>query len=257
MNQNSWGTFPFGAPVRPCGVDLPTGAKAVLILGAYPSAFHVRWVPPEPWKPITALPVDNEPTPFWDGDASDAERLFKDWKAEHFRDGWGSVSPAQLNGSSGAKLEELWLAPLGYSRDDAAIVDCLPLSRASVGVRKRQSDTYDPFARQAGAPTATLQEHPSESEIVREALSSQAERLIAQIEAARPELIVTLGNAGARVVAALDGQEEGTAVLDSSSYGRPRSLDRLGSARWQALIHPAAPVSWRTRHKEWMARSER
>jgi uracil-DNA glycosylase len=252
MQDQDWGTFPFGAAVRPCGVEIPSASKPAFVIGAYPSAFHVRWVPPSPWKTVAALPVDNEPTPFWDGDTAEAQAIFKRWRDKHFNDGWGEVTPARLNGSSGAKLVERWLQPLGINRDDSVIVDCLPLSRASVGVRKRLTDTYAPFAEKVDAPTARLLEHPSESQIVQEALDAHGERLREQIAAAKPELIITLGNAAARVLAALDGRPVGSGVLDAASYGVARPLGKVATAQWQALIHPAAPPTWQATHDSWV-----
>ena len=75
------GRFPFGAPVLPCGVELPEPCDG-FVLGAYPSAVHVRWTPPKTTglKPISALAIDNEPTVFWDG--SDAEDRVERWKAQ-------------------------------------------------------------------------------------------------------------------------------------------------------------------------------
>jgi hypothetical protein len=55
--------FPFGASVlrRPPSASTKT---RVFVLGAYPSALHVGWRPPE-GKPIRAMVVDNEPEQFW------------------------------------------------------------------------------------------------------------------------------------------------------------------------------------------------
>jgi hypothetical protein len=70
--------FPFGAPVLACGTEMPTRQFPVLVLGAYPSALHVRWVPPEGYgRAVAALPVDNEPTPFWDGQQPSAQDQFQ------------------------------------------------------------------------------------------------------------------------------------------------------------------------------------
>jgi hypothetical protein len=48
----------------------------LFVLGAYSSALHVRWTPPEQTKlrRIKALAVDNEPEPFWTGD-DEPERI--------------------------------------------------------------------------------------------------------------------------------------------------------------------------------------
>ncbi len=67
--------------------------------------------------------------------------------------------------------------------------------RISDGVAKRLADTYLPFAESVKAPPASLADHPSEDDIVREALDHHRQRLVAELEAAHPESMVTLGNA--------------------------------------------------------------
>jgi hypothetical protein len=186
------GRFPFGAPVLPCGTQLPDRPYPVLVLGAYPSALHVRWTPPEGYGPaVAALPVDNEPTPFWDGDPPEAQHLFETWRKQWFDPAWGTVTPAALNGPSGRDLAARWLKPLGYTREQAFIADCLPTARASVGVATRLADRYAPVVTALGAPPAALGPHPSENHIVTEAAAEQVDRLTAQLIAADPKLVVT------------------------------------------------------------------
>ena len=102
-------------------------------------------------------------------------------------------------------------------------------------------------------PRASLGRHPSENEIVNEAMNHHAARLLAQIGAASPELIITLGNAATRVVAGLAGQRERGASLRPDSYGQARTvvLDRR-RYEWQALVHPAPPREWAARHSVWL-----
>ncbi len=244
--------FPFGASVLPRGVDLPRRRYPVVVVGAYPSALHVRWTPPPGYgSPVAALPVDNEPTPFWGGDPAEVAELFRRWHEKHFRVTWGEVRPAKLNGPSGRGLESQWLFPLGYRRDDAFITDCLTTARASTAVATRLRDRYAPVVRDLDAPPADLAAHPTEASIVEEALSTEAQRLHAQISAARPDLIVTLGNAAARVIGHLGGVP-GDARLRTVDYGRDRHVqfsDR--NFCWVALAHPAAPRRWIERHHDW------
>jgi uracil-DNA glycosylase len=239
--------------VRPCGTALPDRDHPVFVLGAYPSALHVRWTPPDGFgAAVSALPVDNEPTPFWDGDPEQAQALFETWRAEHFRPEWGSVRLAALNGPSGRDLENRWLRPLGWSRTQAFITDCLPTARASRGVATRLADRYRPFAEVHGAPAANLGPHPSEDEIVAEALDSEATRIAQQLRAAGPDLVITLGNAAARVLAGLAGLPERSAVLRPETYGEERHIEVDGHRlRWQALVHPATPRVWAERHTAW------
>jgi len=55
--------FPFGKPVLEQD-PRPNGNIRLFILGANPSALHVRWQPPSPFGQIRALAVDNEPEAF-------------------------------------------------------------------------------------------------------------------------------------------------------------------------------------------------
>lgn len=247
------GRFPFGAPVLPRGTEVPDRAYSVLVLGAYPSALHVRWTPPGGYgRPVTALPVDNEPTPFWDGDSAETQAEFEQWRQQWFDPRWGSVTPAALNGPSGRDLVARWLAPLGYSREDAFITDCLPTARASDGVAARLADRYRPVVAGLGAPEVDLGQHPSENDIVTEALREEADRLTAQVRAVDPELVVTLGNAAARVLAGLGDERDLEARLRADSYGQERHVTIAGrTVPWQALVHPATPKAWAERHLAW------
>ncbi|MFN7143902.1 MAG: hypothetical protein ACK4YP_09015, partial [Myxococcota bacterium] len=168
--------FPFGRPVLPCPPSAD-GPRPVFVLGAYPSALHVRWVPPAPFRSIAALGVDNEPTPFWDG--ADQEARVARWKVDVSWDpAWGEVAPVgTLNGPSGAWVGERVLRPLGVARSGAWITDCLDTYRASTGAEARLADTYRPFAATVGLPMDALGTHPSEGDIVTEALRDHRARL--------------------------------------------------------------------------------
>lgn len=248
------GRFPFGAPVLPCGDGLPEPSDA-LVLGAYPSAVHVRWVPPRSsgHGAIAALAVDNEPTVFWDG--ADADQRVEAWRVKHFDPSWGEVSPAALNGPSGSWLISNILHPLRVAgAGNHVITDCLTTYRLSSGASARLNDTYAPMARKtSGLPRANLLPHPSEGQIVREALKFQSERLTSQIAAARPRVIVTLGNAASRVIASLS-QTGRTGKLVQERYGEPSTVHISGTRlAWIALVHPGTPAGWQERHQEWLA----
>lgn len=252
--MTSLGRFPFGAPVLPCGDELPERCD-VVVLGAYPSAIHVRWVPPlaTGLKPISALAVDNEPSVFWDG--SDADERVHAWKKRYFDPTWGDVTAARLNGPSGSWLRSNVLDPLSNAGAASAFVtDCLTTYRLSTGAAARLGDTYERMAEEtAGLESADLERHPSEAQIVREALQIQAERLRGQVAAARPKMIVTLGNAASRVVNILSGASgKGTLVPDV--YGVPSKVAVSGvQTSWVALVHPATPPVWQARHQDWLA----
>jgi hypothetical protein len=92
----------------------------------------------------------------------------------------------------GVRLRSNVLDPLRAAGAGSQFVtDCLTTYRLSTGAAARLDDTYELMAKDtSGLRSADLQPHPSEAQIVREALEIQAERLNTQIEAARPKVIV-------------------------------------------------------------------
>jgi hypothetical protein len=252
--------FPFGRPVLPCPPSAD-GPRRSFLLGAYPSAIHIRWTPPGDRRTVRAIPVENEPEPFWTGD-DQVDRVQR-WRAvAGFSPRWGTAEPAgHLNGSSGEWVKQRILGPLGLARDEVWITDCLPTYRQSVEVGARLQDTYDPFARTEGLPAAALARHPTEAEIVAEALAEQRQRLLMELAAAQPERIITLGRAALRVLqglvrtsgkARLQVGPDGTAV--GGPYGQPVEVEVAGrSAEWLPLAHPAAPPRYQKAHDAWIA----
>lgn len=246
--------FPFGRPVNPCAPS-GDGARKVFILGAYPSALHVRWTPPSGFQPIAAVAVDNEPMPFWDG--ADQEALIESWKQRvEWQPAWGTVTPAKkLNGPSGAWVRESVLAPLGFSRDQAWITDCLDTYRGSNAQTRALADRYAPFAAKFGRPLHVLGKHPSENAIVAEATAHHRVRLRSELRTASPELLVTLGNAALRVAAGLVECAEGTPPMKLSPEGYGRKLAIRFEGReltWLPLAHPAAPKPYQDAHRAWV-----
>jgi hypothetical protein len=245
-------TFPFGAPVERLATEPPTRHVSTFVLGAYPSAFHVRWTAPD-GRRVGALPVDNEPWPFWDGTGSD--ELFERWRGQYFRPHWGEAAPSSMNGSSGWKLYEQWLAPLGVSRDDYFVTDCLDTAMMSTGVDRRVTSAggdaavYHQLIDELGLPAVDMPRHPSESQIVSGARHNH-QRLRDQLAASGAGTIVTLGNAAARVVAELGGQRGGSLARDTYQDQRGVEIGGRGYI-WHALVHPAVRPPWTEIHQAW------
>lgn len=248
--------FLFGQPVLSTKPSAD-GRRSVFVLGAYPSALHVRWFGPDgnPCIPlIKAVAVDNEPEPFWDG--NDERERVERWAAiVSFCDDWGHVEPCgHLNGSSGKWVQRRVLDALGVPRGDCWITDCLDTYHESDGAaQRRSSEPMASVVRSLGVPEGCHRGHPSESEIVRFALAEHRDRLIMELDVARPECVVTLGNAALRVFGDLAGPASpAIKTLSVDSYGSPLGITVSGqSVVWLPLAHPASPAIYQTAHTAW------
>lgn len=249
--------FPFGKPVLERIPEI-SEPRFAYILGAYPSALHVFWQPPDPFRAIKAFAVDNEPDFFWNGLGE--EQYIEFWKSRvGFTSSWGSVGEVgPLNGSSGIWVDQNVLQPLGISRQSAWISDCLTTYRTSKGQSDRISNTYIPFAESLSLPGSNLLHHPSENSIVEEALKTHKSRLQQEIDHANPDLIVTLGNAALRVLSQLvKPLTTFPTKLDAyiMEYGKPIEV-KLSSGKgavWYPLVHPGQRASNYVRiHENWV-----
>lgn len=233
-------TFPFGRKVTARNASAG-GQRDLFVLGAYPSALHVKWTSPA-GASVQAVPVDDEPEPFWNGhDVVERTEAFLRWLSpDPAIDGSFAITQ-QFNGPSGKWVDDNVLAPLSATRSTAWITDCLDTYRASSGVEGRRADL----------PPFHLQPHPSESEIVNEAIEQHTDRLRAELRRCRPATIATLGNAAARVMAHL--LERKPTLVSLEGYGAPAGLRLNGrSVKWFALAHPAAPKQYQASHAQWM-----
>lgn len=174
--------FPFGQVLHPL-VQEDTSPKKVFVLGVYASAVHARWK--KDGKIICqALAVASEPRIFWDGDPEEAKRIVAEVAipAE-----LGTLEPAgrQLNGPSAKVLDENILAPLGYTRKDAWLCDCLPETRINSSQAKVIAQRYDPLISEYGLNPVTIPKRPTafcdqkrSKEITEELMQSQADLLV-------------------------------------------------------------------------------
>jgi hypothetical protein len=225
------------------------------VLGAYPSALHIRWQALS-GQEIRALPVDDEPEPFWTG-SHERERIHA-WKSAIGFDPavHGTVGPVgQLNGSSGRALDTDYLEPLGISREDAWITDCLPTYHSSDAVAKAIAERFLP-ALPDGTPPPKLPPHPSEATIISNATDARRlEELGVEFEQADPEIVITLGNAAARVFATMLGISAAPRALTVDGYGSTTTVP--DEWIWWPLAHPGAVraiPAWTSAHTAWKRR---
>lgn len=174
--------YPFGQELHPLKQE-DISPKKVFVLGVYASAVHALWK--KDGKIICqALAVASEPRIFWDGNYAEAKGIID---AVTIPPELGTLEPAgkQLNGPSAKVLDENILAPLGYTRKDAWLCDCLPETRLNPSQAKAIREKYDPLISQYGLNPVTIPNRPSafcnsqrSKEITQELLQSEADLLV-------------------------------------------------------------------------------
>lgn len=244
--------FPFGRPVlhrRPSA----RSKRRVYVLGSHPSALCIAWWSPAR-KGVRALPVDNEPTCFWNG--ADETAQIDGWRRlVHFRVGeWGEVETAdEANGKAGRWLDAEVLGPLGVTRDETCFSHCVDTYCTDGAAAFAVKERYQPFAREAGLPEAALEPLPREGGLVERALTLHRDRLQHELSVVVPELVVTLGNAALRVLRAVTEAKGGLGKLHPDErYGVPQPL-AVGRRHtlWLALTHHDVPPAYVEAHARW------
>lgn len=175
-------SIPFGGQLHSLVQEDRTPQK-VFVLGVYASAVHARWK--RDGKVVCqALAVASEPRIFWDGDPGEAKQIID---AIPIPEELGTLEPAgrQLNGPSAKVLDENILAPLGFSRADAWLCDCLPETRLNPSQVKVIRERYAPLTKKFNLPEVTIPVRPSafcdqkrSREITEELMQSEAPLLI-------------------------------------------------------------------------------
>ena len=182
--------FPFGQPLLKVQQKDTTSDKSVFVLGVYASAVHAKWLNPDGSVKVQALAVASEPDIFWRGDNAKDIIAGIDVPKE-----LGSLVPANenLNGPSGRALDELFLKPLGLTRDKAWLCDLLPESRVNVN-QKKAVEIYNNLVRTSGRnlPIANIPEF-DEDEIKKNA-AQRKDEILKELEASGASTIILLGD---------------------------------------------------------------
>ncbi len=150
--------FPFGQELHPL-VQEDKSSKKVFVLGVYASAVHARWKKNGEIV-CQALAVASEPRIFWDGNIDEAKHIIE---KVNMPSELGVLEPAgkQLNGPSAKVLDENILAPIGYTRAEAWLCDCLPETRINSSQAKVIKDRYNPLIEKYGLNPVTIPNRPT------------------------------------------------------------------------------------------------
>ncbi|MCA1702297.1 MAG: hypothetical protein LC808_03095 [Actinobacteria bacterium] len=263
------GQFPFGRnnttrPLRPAA----PGRARILVVGVYPSAFHVSWSPPADYdrrppqartRPfIASLAVDVEPVVFWDGVApTPAEELAR-WKlAISFDDARHGAASVGRNGPTGAGVLKDVLGPLGVDAADVAFTDVVPWFFVKHGKGSQGeaiNERFNPLAGKLQCTPATLPPRPSASALVRLATAEpRRASLRAEVLEAEAPLVITVGQEALAALGEIADAVSGVQTrLAPEGYGAVGTLSVAGR-RFDLLplVHPG--FQRQTTNEQWRA----
>ncbi len=246
------GVFPFGQPIL-LVAQKDRKPKRVFILGVYASAVHACWVGPDGKPLIAAIGVASEPEIFWRGDGVEAilSRISVPREAGH-------LEPAskKLNGPSGVALDELFLAPLGLTREETWLCDLVPHSCMNPRQKIAIQDRYLPFVRKSLLPKPSWGQVPQQL-----ASESRRSEIVAEVLKSKASVIITLGDQPLRWFTRHFGSRVRLATYGTRSvdYGRLYPIDIGGNKlSLLPLVHPrqaaglgAHSTTWLDAHKLW------
>ncbi|HEY2191858.1 MAG TPA: hypothetical protein VGH76_06080 [Actinomycetospora sp.] len=167
---------------------------------------------------------------------------------------WGTAA-ASGNGTSGRAVVRDVLQPLGVASADTYFTECYRRYLVKTGASSRAAAmdrAYTPFATPRGLPPASLPRRPSDAALVRMALEEDCGDLLAQLRASGADVVVTLGQPAADVLADLLDVDR-VALRRDPAYGRERRVriaDR--TVPWLPLKHPGQRTSaGEEHHRQW------
>ena len=248
--------YPFGQPLIPV-VQKDRSPKKAFVLGVYASAVHAKWRDQFGTVLVQSLAVASEPYIFWRGDG--VEELIN--RIEVPREA-GRLEPAteHFNGPSGKTLDEMYLAPLGLTRDEVWLSDLLPESRINPNQRKAINKHYQPLVRELGLPECTIPNF-SGSELRQQ--ENRPMEILQEIEESRADTIILLGDLPIKHWLSFysDFKKLSDFGQKPDSYGKHHPL-KIDGKTFQVLplVHPRqagslgrASQKWTDLHNKWVS----
>ncbi len=254
MNDNY--NFPFGQHLVPV-VQKDRSPKKAFVLGVYASAVHAKWRDRYGTVLVQAFAVASEPYIFWKGDG--CEEIIR--KVAVPRD-VGRLEPAAatFNGPSGNTLDEMYLEPLGLTRDNVWLCDLLPESRINPNQRKAINKHYRPLVDQLGLPECTI---PNFSAAELRNQNNRHLEVLQEIEESCASTIVLLGDLPIKHWLGNFSNDKKLSDFGETnkSYGLFHSIEISGkSYNILPLVHPRqagklgrSSKKWTDLHANWMS----
>jgi hypothetical protein len=240
--------FPFGQPLRKIKQTDRT-RKQVFVLGVYASAVHAQWIDQSRKTKVRALAVASEPYIFWKGE--NAEDYFP-----KIPPALGKLTlpiPKDLNGASGKTLDDLFLSPLDFRREDAWLCDLLPESRVNPNQQKAIDREYTcEIIAQYGLKPATIPIfYGNELDSV-----SRRQEILEELEASCAEVLILLGDLPIRWFLRYFTNNEYVELAQfgetAETYGKSHEMKICGrSYNVISLCHPRQAARLGTSSSKW------
>lgn len=166
-----------------------------------------------------------------------------------------------MNGPSGIVLDEQYLTPLGYTREDAWLCDLLPETRLNPSQKQALERAYTPLVHQGIVPKVTIPEVPRHF-----CDETRAQAIADEILASEATVLVTLGDIPLReFIARYEQKWSKLSVFGQTEnlYGQMHPITINGqSMSLLPLVHPrqagrlgSSSNIWAALHERWLTRS--
>lgn len=254
--------FPFGQPLRKVEQADRTPKKA-FVLGVYASAVHARWIGADGKQKVTALAVASEPYIFWRGE--NAEDIIKSIPISEGLGKLESPKNASFNGPSGRALDNLFLEPLGLTRENTWLCDLLPESRVNEKQRQALEKHYTKdIINKYGLSEATIKDFDKKE------LNSEERRkeILSELEKSKADKLILLGDLPIKWFLDFYAEKKHINLAnfggDHDTYGHGKEL-KINGKTYEviSLCHPrqasrlgSSNLKWGKLHDNWIAKRQ-
>ena len=250
--------FPFGEKLKKVH-QINTSPKKAFVLGVYASAVHARWTDKNGVQKVAALAVASEPSIFWKGE--NAEGIISAIKIPAELGSLTLPTNTMLNGPSGRALDELYLKPLGLSRDNTWLCDLLPESRVNEQQREAINTHYTEQIIKENALKLASIPYFEKSELNS---PDRREEILKELEISQAETIILLGDLPIYWFLRFYSDMKFSKLSDfgetKETYGKPRIINLNGkSYNVISLCHPrqagrlgSSSAKWGKLHEDWI-----
>jgi hypothetical protein len=251
-------SFPFGQPLHTVA-QTDRSPKSTFVLGVYGGAVHACWTDARGKVLVKALAVASEPEIYWTGEeaAITPEHIINTIPVP---EGAGALGPAApfYNGVAGRTLDSHILVPLGLSRSDVWLCDCVPHSCVNNAQRKALKREYFGRIVEFALPKPTV---PTVPELAGEQRHAE---ILAEFNESGATRLILLGDQPINwfLRHVVDEWEwyDFHDFVDDKGYGAVvskqiagRTVDILPLAHTRQIVQPGSADSiWYDLHEAWM-----